>query len=493
MGIIQRQSLKGTLVYMVGSLIQFGTMVLLVPNVLGEADQAIFRVYASLIFLFSTFGYLGANALVIRHLHEYEHLPQHRKVLNGVTLVVTIFGALLSVCLIFASKTVIYELKGGNNPYLLTYFWCVPVSVFFSVIQGYFECYSIATHRITAPSIVREIILRGMFLLAIISYHYSWITIKGFFVWFTIGYAVSAVTNMLYCIAVRNFRISLSSKFLNLIPWRKYVPYAFFVFLIAGFAAIMLNVDQPIVYSMLGAKSVDIYGSAVTLAAMVTIPYKPLSSILLPFMYEAWHNKDMEKLNKISRESSVNLTIVGTVLLVLLLANLPTLFQFLPTMFEAMYLPLMILGIGRVLDFTTGASTEMVLSSPTYKYLAWFMAASVLLSLICYKVFVPAYGAIGAACVVSGNLLFFNCLKFWHLYKRYKLQPLHITSFYVILLGIGIYFAQLMLPHSLPWLLDLVVRSFVICLAFAVAAFRGNWVPFFTDIVHKALLKKKLN
>jgi O-antigen/teichoic acid export membrane protein len=490
MGIIQRQSLKGTLVYMFGSMIQFGTMVLLLPNALGEADQAIYRVYSSLIFLFSTLGYLGANSLVLRHLHEYEHQPQQRKVLNGVTLLVTLIGAVLSVVLIFASKTFIYEMKGGNNPYLLKYFWCVPLSVFFSVVQGYFECYSIATHRLTAPSIVKEILLRGIFLVAMVAYYFAWIDVHNFFVWVTAAYGISALVNMVYCVAIRDFRVSLRKDLLHLIPWKDYAPYAFFVFLIAAFAAVMLNVDQPILYSMLGAKSVVVYGAAVTLAAMVTIPYKPLSSILLPFMYEAWHNNDMHKLNKISRESSVNLSIIGSALLVLLLANLPTLLRFLPPNFSDLYWPLLIIGFGRVLDFTTGASTELVLTAPSYRHLAWFMGTSVLVSLVGYKIFIPLYGAIGAAAVVSGNLVFYNILKYWHLYSRYKLQPLHINSLLAIALGGIIYGIQYLMPHGLPWFLDLALRSTIICALFAVVIYKANWVPLFTEQVQKALKQK---
>jgi O-antigen/teichoic acid export membrane protein len=439
--------------------------------------------------MFSAFGFLGTNALMAKHLHEFEHKPQERRALSSLTFLITLVGAIATVLVIFFSKEMIYSWKGNSNAYLLKYFWCVPISVFFFIFQIYFEQYSIATHRLTAPSITREILLRGGILLAILAYHFKWLDVGAFFVAVTTCYVISALVNAVYCIAIRNFRITLNLTQIKALPLRYYGKYSLFVFLITAFAAVVLNVDQPLVYGMLGAQSVDIYGNAVTLAAMVTIPYKPLSNILLPFMYEAWHKQDYQKLNQINQESSVNLTLVGTVMCVLLLANTHNLMPFLPPLYHnTLFAPLAILAIGRVLDFTTGASTELVLSAPSYKMLALFMFLSMVFSFVAYFALVPSYKAIGAAIVVSVNLLFYNALKYYHLYKTYGLQPLHKNSFVAILIGVVIFASQLLVP-KMYWLADVIVRSTLITLAFAIAVYKLQLVPFFNLTIQKYLGK----
>ena len=165
MGIIQRQSIKGTLVFIIGAAIHFSTMLLMIPKMLGEADQAVYRVVFSLILMFSVFGVGGANAALLKHLPDFENKPKERKVFNFVTFVYTIIVALITLALVYCSKNIIYAWKGNSNAYLLNYFWCIPIGSFFATLLYYFEYYSIATHRLTAPSIVREIILKIIVLL----------------------------------------------------------------------------------------------------------------------------------------------------------------------------------------------------------------------------------------------------------------------------------------------------------------------------------------
>jgi O-antigen/teichoic acid export membrane protein len=222
---------------------------------------------------------------------------------------------------------------------------------------------------------------------------------------------------------------------------------------------------------------------------MITIPYKPLSSLLLPFMFEAWKNNDIEKLNDINKQSSINLSILGSLLFVLLVANIPNLLPFIDPFYVALKWPLIIIGIGRLLDYTTGTSSELLLSAPTHKNMIGYMIITFLVSLLCYKLLIPAYHEIGAALSCTITLVVFNILKYQDLYRNYKMQPVSIVSFYAISLGLAILFIQNFIPQMGNSFVDAALRSSLIIIVYCTIILKTKWTPLMNEMVKKKLGK----
>ncbi len=490
MGIIQRQSIKGTLVFIVGSAIHFATMILFMPKLLSIQDQATYRVYLSIILTTSVLGIAGVNAVLIRHLETWRKNKLVLPTFNAITLGYTLLWSLIMVAGLYLGKDFIYKWKGTTDPYLLKYFWCIPLSSFFFALLYYFEAYSIATHRLTAPSIVKEVLLKLILLISMVLYAKQLITIYQFFLIYALSYGVGFIIMAIYCFTIRGYRLGWSNIAVQQLPLQDYFKYSIYFLLSSIAGALMLNSDQVVLYGMLGSTATAIYGNSVTLGSMITIPYKPLSAILLPFMYEAWANNDTEKLNKINLESSKNLSAIGALLLVLLVANVHHLYQFMPASLAFFKWPLIIIGLGRVLDYTTGASTELLLSSPTYKRLVVYMFATFIFSLLCYKILIPRYQEVGAALSCSLTLLFYNVLKYIHLYKQYKLQPFNLTSMAFILIGAIAWAAQLLLPVLPNFILDIAVRCTIIATVYGGIVLYYKLIPFANNLLTKYIIKK---
>lgn len=489
MGIIQRQSIKGVIVFIIGAGLHFFVMLCLLPNVLTEADFAVYRVYFSLIMVFSMLGIGGVNSVVTRHFHDFNEDALKLKVFNFVSLMTVILFGLISVCAIYLSKNTLYALKHTESPYLLTYFYCVPISTFFLVMIYYFESYSIATHRLTAPSVVKEILMRLILLAGVGLYYYHIITIYQFFILYALSYVVGFVILMIYCIAIRGYRIAFDREVFNSLQFKSYLVFASVIFLIGLIGAMLLNFDQVVVYGMLGSNSTLVYGHAVTTAALITIPYKPLAAILLPFAYKAWQTNDMKKLNEINRESAKYLSVLGAFLFAVLVANTNNIIQLAPQLASFKW-PLIIIGFGRVLDYTTGISSEILLSSPSYKRLIAYMSLTFLFSLLCYKLLIPPFHEIGAAISCTLTLIFYNVLKFFHLKNRYQLQP--ITKESILFIGLG-FFAlgvQFILPKMNNFILDTICRSTLVLMVYGSIIYFANWLPEVNQYIKHFFQKK---
>jgi O-antigen/teichoic acid export membrane protein len=489
MGIIQRQSIKGTLVFVIGAGIHFFSMLILLPKLIpvDSPEQAIYRVYINLIMLFSVLGTGGIGGVVLKHLSDYDKNPLQKKAFNTVSFCFALACACLAVIFIYISKDVLYAWKKTDSPFLLTYFWVIPFSTFFMTLLFYFESYSVATYRLTAPSVVKEIIMKAILCLAIFLFGTKVITAYQFFQLYAFSYFVGFIIISGYCVFIRGFRFSFDFIQIKKIPFQSFVPYLLYIFSIGVLATLILNIDQPIVYGMAGANSINIYGLAVTAASMITIPYKPLASILLPFMYDAWKTNDIEKLNKMNLESSRNLTAIGVLLYMLLVGNIQFLIAIIGQQFQPIVWPLIIIGIGRVIDYTTGTSSELMFSAPSHKKMIVFMALTFLFSLGCYYVFIPAYKEIGAAISCTLTLVFFNILKYFHLKKHYQLQPLAKESIYFIIVGIGILVVSYFIPSTNILIVDLVIKSSFLAGIYFGIVYYCNWMP-----VVNTFIKSKL-
>jgi O-antigen/teichoic acid export membrane protein len=481
MGIIQRQSLKGLIAFVLGAGVHMVTMLFLMPNMLSEQDIAVYRVYFSLIMLFSVVGLGGTNGIYLKFFSELKTDARKLYMVNTVSLLFALCFCILMVVGIYFSVDIFYGLKKTESPYLLRHFACVPISSICLALLYYFESYSLASHRLTAPTVLKEVALRSMLLLLVVGYYFKWISIFTFFWAYSFSYFICLVVLIVYCVKYKGYRLAWYPPLLKEIPWKKYFSYAFFLFISAVIATAVINMDQVILYGLLGSLATDIYGMAFTIASMITIPYKPLSAILLPFLFDAWQQGDSEKINRINRQSSLYLSAIGILFFLLLNSNISIFYRFIPEYLQHFRWPLLILCLGRILDYATGASTELLLSSPDYKKLNIFFLITFIGTSLMYLFLVPRYSYTGAAVATVFGILLFNSLKFGLLYRKYQLQPLHQHLLFLYGVGGLIFGVQFLLPTLENFYLDAFIRSSLILASYGGIIFGLKLFPEVND------------
>jgi O-antigen/teichoic acid export membrane protein len=491
MGIIQRQSIKGLAIYIIGAGIHVFTMIYFLPNFISEADFGVFRVCFSLIAIFGSIGILGIPALVIKSQQEFKSNHKILGSFNFVTFLIAFAGCVICFLALYASKNAIYAWKGTSSPYLLNYFYTIPIGVFFSILLFYFDAYSVSTFRLTAPSIVKEIIIKLLILIDAILLSYNYITPNTFFLIFAFSYGIGFLILFIYDYAIRDYRWSMNLEILKNVHFRHQFYPTFFIFIIGALGALMLNINEPFVYGLLGAQQTSIQSIAITLSSMLTIPYKPLSNILFPFMHDAWQKKDTEKLNKISLDSSKYLFAIGIFLFLLLWSNINNIFKIIPNQASELYWPLFIFCVGRLLDYTTGTSTELLYTAPSYRKMIPIMISVFLFSLICYWLLIPKFRIIGAAITFSSMLTLFNILKYYHLNKNYNLQFFSWSMIKIFAIGMAVYLLQSIISSvSSNWLVDAIFRSVVVCVLFLGSVFLLKIFPEINQVIKNKLLQK---
>jgi O-antigen/teichoic acid export membrane protein len=490
MGIVKRQSIKGILTYALGAGIHFFTTLIIMNKFLPETYFAVFRSYFALITILGFIGLLGMNVIVGQQIPLLRLNKKDERQFNFATLAIAIIGSgILAVLLVVFKENISNWCKPAGNTIFPMFYYCIPIASFFGAIQWYFEFYSIATHRLTAPAIVREILNRGLLLLGVLGYSFEWWSIEVFFWIFGFTYALAAIILAVYCVAIRGFKVQITSKAFKIPEFTSSISYAAFNFGIVVFAICLINMDQSIAYKLLTDVQTSSYGLAMTIASMITIPYKPLAAILTPFMHEAWSKNDFKKLNEISVQSSINLTALGVLLFVLLWANMPNYFNsgYCKPIYFGLKMPLLILALGRVLDYASGCSTELLNTSPAYKKMLLFLVISFTIGIVSFYFLGKQFGEIGLAFGVLIQYLVFNGLKYRTLKKQFYINayPAQVVKF--LFLGLIILAINFFIPNKFNWIIDSIIRTLLIVIIYFLVLVKGNWLPDLNKVVSKFL------
>ena len=138
------------------------------------------------------------------------------------------------------------------------------------------------------------------------------------------------------------------------------------------------------------------------------------------------------------------------------------------------------IGLARIIDMGTGLNAQIIGTSNFWKF--EFVSGIILLSLMLPLnwVLTHMYGIQGPAISNLIGFTIYNLIRYLFLYRKFKMQPFTIKTFYTLLLTAVAYLTCYLLfdqYHGFGWI---VLRSSVFCLLFGLGTMALKLTP---DIV----------
>jgi O-antigen/teichoic acid export membrane protein len=119
------------------------------------------------------------------------------------------------------------------------------------------------------------------------------------------------------------------------------------------------------------------------------------------------------------------------------------------------------IGLGYLIDMSTGANSLVIRFSKYYRINLLFLAILVVLVIGLMYLLIPLYGITGAAIAITVSFFLNNLMRFWFLYRKYDLQPFNIKFLIVILFFVFVYVMVNFIPSmALVW--DILLRGSLI-------------------------------
>jgi O-antigen/teichoic acid export membrane protein len=399
MGVIIRQSIKGTIVNYIGVAVGFITTFFVATRFLTTEQIGLTKVLIDASMLLAGLAQLGTNASVLRF---YPYFKDEGKKDHGFffwSLVVPFIGFLVYGLVYIVLNVPISNFFSEKSPLFVDYYYFVLPTAFFMLYMAVFETNSIVLLRIVVPKLIREVVLRVMTLAVYLLYAFHFLSIDGFVIAFCSVYGVASILNIFYLFSLKRVSLKPDFKFLTKALKKNYFFYTLFLITAALGSAIMPGINTFFISAKLGLAFTGVYTIAIFITAMIDIPYRSLNAISQPHISQAVKINDIAEVNKISKNVSLHQLLAGSFIYLIIWINIDLFFKVLPNGgdYIAGKQLVLILGLIGVLHSSVNVGITILTYSRYYYYslIFTFFISAVAISL--NILLIPLWGMNGAA------------------------------------------------------------------------------------------------
>ena len=463
MGVVVRQSIKGSIVNYVGAFIGFLTTFYILTKYLTAEEIGLTRVLLESAVLVAALAQLGTTASIVRYFPYFKNKAEKHHGFLGFSVLIPFVGAVFFCTLYVLLRQPIVSYFSQNSARFVEYFYYVlPLAVFFIYI-GVFETYSSVLHRIVVPRFIREVGIRVMLVVVYLLWAFRLVSFNQFILLFVLMYGVAAIMNLIYVLSLKDYSFKPDFSVVKKPLRKNFFYYTAFLFAAAIGGTITAKIDTFMVSSQLGLAQTGIFTIAYFMAAIIDIPYRSLNMISMPIVSTHLKNRDYGQVQQLYRKVSLNQLIVGGILFVLIWINIDTIFVILPngsTYITGKYVVLFI-ALSRLVDSSFNFGLSILSLSRYYYYYLFFIFFLSGLAIATNLIFIPIYGISGAALATFISFTIYNLLVMLIVYAKMKVSPFSLSQLKLLLLVLGL-LGMNMLPYKLDnQIIDGIVRSLI--------------------------------
>jgi len=193
------------------------------------------------------------------------------------------------------------------------------------------------------------------------------------------------------------------------------------------------KLDIIMIAAILFADDVALYALGYFIGGMVALPHKAITAIAMPLVSKAWEENNKTEIQSLYSKTSINQTLIGGFIFVLIVLGLNDLFSIIGPKFEAAKPIVILIGISKLADIIPGINGGIIVTSKYYKYNFIFNTFLLAVTYISNLLLIPEYGINGAAIATIISFMMFNLIKGIFVWRKMDLQPFNLNTLKAIL------------------------------------------------------------
>lgn len=451
MGIIIRQSIKGTIVNYIGVVIGAFTTFVVLTDLLKPEEIGLTRVLIDAGMLLSGLAQLGTGSSIIRF---FPYFNDQKKYHNGFffwTLLIPIIGFVVFLFLFLLLKEPICSFFGDKSPLFNQYYLLLIPLSFFMLYMTVFEINANVLMRIVVPKLVREVIVRILTLGAYLLYGYHILSFDQFIFAFCAVYGVAAIINIVYLFTLKNISLKPKMQFITPALRKEFLFYSLFIITSTLVSAITPSLNTFFISAKMGLLYTGVFAIANYIAAFIEIPYRSLGSITQPQISQSVKDNDYATTNYLCQSVALHQLIAGSFIILAIWINIDLIFSIMPNgeAYRSGKYVVLILGFTRLFNATYSIGTTVLGFSRIYYYSLIFTFILTVSAVLFNILLIPAFGMEGAAYASLFSTLIYTILLLTLIKWKLKTTPFHQKQLFVILIVVGLYLISLLWDHSL--------------------------------------------
>ncbi len=490
MGLIIKQTIKGSIWTYLGVVIGFITVSFLFPKYLSQSLIGLLGLLVSYSTLFAQFSSLGINGITARLFAYFRNKQNAHNGFLFLSLVIMMCGFLLFLVLYFIFSPMLIESNLEKSKLFSDYIYLLVPLTFFTLFFTFFDTYNKVLYDAVYGTILQEFVQRIFILVATILYIFNIINLNQFVLAYSFAISVKALIIFIFLIQKGeiNFKPVLGFIDKNL---KKEILNVGVYSIIGGLGStVVFSLDKILVNQMIGIDSTGIYSIAFFFGAVVAIPSRSLLKIASTVIAEAWKDNKVEEIKSIYHKSCLNQFIIGGLLFIGIWANIDNIFNLIGNDYITGKWVIFFTGLGFLFDMITGVNGYIITLSKFYKISVLFVAILIVLVVVTNIIFIPLWGITGAAFATALSLFLSNTMRYFYLLFKFRMQPFNYKFLLILVSLIITYSISLIIPQ-MNLIMDILIRSSVMTIVFAILVLVLNVSSDVNDMFRFILLKFK--
>ena len=508
MGIVARQSIKGTIATYIGVAVGIVTTFFIQTKALQPEQIGLIDILLQCSLLFGGLAQLGTNSSAMRYYPFFKDEKHRDHGFFGWTLLVPLIGFSFFLLAFFLFKGTIVDFftkdsEVGAELFAKYVNFVVPLA-FFMLYISVFETNSNLLLRIVLPKFIREVGLRVGTLTIYLLYFYEIIDFDGVIISFCVLYGLATLINIVYLLSLKRVSFKIEPKFISAQLRRDFLFYTLFMIT----AALAGNVIPMLSKFFVAAKTsfllAGVFTIATNIAALIEMPYRSLGAISRPHISEAMAKQDIKTADALCKNVALHQFIAGSFVFFIVWINIDFLFDLLPNgeIYRLGKWAVLILSLSRLIYSTLGVITTALSYSKYYYYSLIFTILLAAMSIVLNSWLVPKWDITGGALANVGSYLVYFVLLLAFIKWKIGVMPLSKKLIPVAAIVLALFalnwlwtcvltplFANFFEKPILGYVIDAALKSALFLVLGMVALYKLKVSQSLNDLVEKALNK----
>lgn len=457
MGIVARQSIKGTIATYIGVAVGIVTTFFIQTKALEPEQIGLIDVLLQCAILLSGLSQLGTNSSAMRYYPFFKDEEHRDHGFFGWTLLVPLIGFAVFLLAFFLFKEAIvafFTKDSGVEPETFAKYvnFVVPLA-FFMLYISVFETNSNLLLRIVLPKFIREVGLRVATLVVYLLYFYKVIDFDGVIIGFCVFYGLATLINVVYLFSLKRVSFKIDKAFVSRQIKRDFLFYTLFMITAALAGNVIPMLSKFFVAGLTGFRLAGIFTIATNIAALIEMPYRSLGAISRPHISDAMAKKDVAQADSLCKNVALHQFIAGSFVFLLIWTNIDFIFDLLPNgdIYRLGKWAVLLLSLGRLFYSTFAVATTALSYSKYYYYSLLFTILLAAMSLLLNSWLVPKWDINGGAASYALSYAVYTVLLLTFIRWKVGVLPLSgkmfpVLTVVLVLFGLNWGWSSLLTP-----------------------------------------------
>jgi O-antigen/teichoic acid export membrane protein len=494
MGIVQRDSIRITVISYLGAGIGYLNKILLFTNFLTLEQVGLANILIAIGAVYAQFSGMGMTGVAIKFFPYFKDKEKNHHGFLFWTSLISLFGFLIITLLFLLFQKPVIQYYSEKSPLLVEYsFYIIPLALA-TIYYNLLEVFLRSLMKTVVFSLVNEVVLRLMVSASILLFAFKLVTFHQFVM---IYVGVNCSTTLILLVYMAYLQQLLFKP-----EWSQTTKRFFRIVVNFGLYAIvgnmsyilMNNIDALMVASIAGMKETGIYTTVFFIATIMLIPYRSLARVASPIVAQYWKNREMKKMDELYKKFTLVTLLLGCFLFLLIWINIDTIFSFMPGEYAKGKYVFLFLGLGRLVDMATGLNGIILVNSKKFRYDLLFTALLVAMMVGLNLAFIPRYGITGAAFATMLAIAALNLIRIVFIQQAFGIQPFDKKCLWVMVIASCSFLITYFIPFLFNIYVDFLLRSAVLTLLFMGPALYFRISPEINEYAgsfQKYILRKK--